>query len=60
MSEKQTTCCVRCGKVAKTWAGHVLAKDRKKITAGWCLGCRNATGFCGHLQEWMAVETVNL
>lgn len=53
---KQTVCCVRCGKAAKLWCGHVLAGE-KKIIAGWCSKrCQEERGFSGHLEEWMALE----
>ena len=43
----RTKNCIRCGKKAKFWSGHVL--DGKKIyLAGWCSHrCFNVPGFVG-------------
>lgn len=32
----QTTKCIRCGKLAKMWGGHVLKRNGKAVLAGWC------------------------
>jgi hypothetical protein len=28
--------CIRCGKFAKMWTGHLLKKNGKQVLAGWC------------------------
>lgn len=32
----QTTKCIRCGKQAKIWTGHVKKRNGDAILAGWC------------------------
>ena len=54
----QTKNCVRCGRPAKFWCGHVMLKNGERIMAGWCshIYFRSlATGFCGYYQDWMGV-----
>jgi len=45
----QTKKCIRCGKEAKMWAGHVRKRDGKAVLAGWCSRrCVNAwKGYYG-------------
>lgn len=38
MKTSQTTKCIRCGKPAVLWTGHVRTKAGEQITAGWCKG----------------------
>lgn len=52
----QTKKCVRCGKTAKRWGGHVL-RGREKIIAGWCSQrCYKNPGFVGHWKKNMGQE----
>lgn len=38
----RTTQCVRCGKKARMFTGHVLTKKREDVIAGWCSNrCHN-------------------
>ncbi|UCG02477.1 MAG: hypothetical protein JSW11_00495 [Candidatus Heimdallarchaeota archaeon] len=32
----QTKKCIKCGKTARIWSGHVQTKDGRKVLAGWC------------------------
>ena len=32
----QTKKCIRCGKEARTWCGHVKKRNGKAVLAGWC------------------------
>jgi len=49
----KTKNCVRCGKPAKFYSGHVL-DGKKKVTAGWCSErCANVMGFRGHYAKHM-------
>ena len=32
----ETTKCIRCGKEAKIWIGHVLKRNGYTVLAGWC------------------------
>jgi len=49
MANTMTKKCIRCGKPAKSWMGHVCKRNGTKVTAGWCSKrCRNARqGYCG-------------
>lgn len=58
MMKYETTCCVRCGKPARMWSGHILL-GKHKVVAGWCLkGCLDVKGFVGHHHEWMPLRKV--
>lgn len=58
---KETANCVRCGKPAKMWGGHVdyfIYKGNKpvrvSVIAGWCGNrCHNKVGFRGMYHPWM-------
>lgn len=51
----QTTKCVRCGKPANRWTGHVVKANGEHVLAGWCSkDCREIIagefqGYCGKL-----------
>ena len=32
----QTTKCIRCGKRAKIWCGHIRKRNGRAVLAGWC------------------------
>lgn len=34
----QTTKCIKCGKQAKKWTGHILKRNGDTVLAGWCSG----------------------
>ena len=57
MKTKETRYCVRCGKPAKFWGGHLLIEKgntKKSIIAGWCSKkCSHVPGFTGYYQDWM-------
>lgn len=46
--------CIRCGKEAKMWTGHIL-DGKKTVIAGWCTNrCLNAYRGCyGKYEESM-------
>lgn len=57
----QTKKCIRCGKDARMWTGHVLKNDGKSVCAGWCSkSCINAwTGYCGPFLKKHGEENIN-
>lgn len=43
----QTKKCIRCGKDAKTWTGHVRKRNGTIVLAGWCSKrCSDAWRAC--------------
>lgn len=64
----RTRNCIKCGRPAIMWSGHVIRINDDKsmklqrliwdvITAGWCSKkCMDTIGFCGQYTENMGVE----
>lgn len=55
VDQLKTKYCVKCGKTALVWCGHVLRKE-ERVMAGWCSQtCQDTkeVGFCGHYKKWM-------
>ena len=56
----QTTKCIRCGKQAKIWVGHVVKRNGDIVLAGWCgRRCIKAwKGYCGSFLKKYGEEKI--
>lgn len=52
----QTINCVRCGKLATQWTGHVIKPNGVEVFAGWCDKCVDCRGFSGRWSEDMGEQ----
>jgi hypothetical protein len=55
----QTTKCIRCGKEAKFWTGHVRKRNGDVVLAGWCSErCKKSwIGLCGPFKKKYGEES---
>lgn len=58
----QTTKCIKCGKPAKMWTGHVQKRNGEHILAGWCskrceeIIAGKFQGYCGSFRQELGEE----